>query len=92
MDPESPTFLVVPCACCQGQPSLAARELDPVSLTLAWCCQACGQALDPEHPQARWVQVQDLDVLGFFVEGFEPEARHGEGGCRGGRCGVQQRG
>lgn len=88
LDPDSPTFLVTPCAC-STHLRLAARELDAHD-ALVWCCASCGQLVNPDAPLARWVSAHELDELGFFVEGLEPEPKHDQGGCRGGRCGVQQ--
>lgn len=88
LDPNAPTFLVSPCSC-SSTLTLAARELNAHD-ELVWCCSSCGQQVLADDPAARWVIAAELDELGFFVEGLEPEPKHDQGGCRGGRCGVQQ--
>ncbi len=86
-----PAFFTAPCPC-QGERTwtLAARALGPQD-SLVWVCSAC-DAPDDEA-QGRWASPEELVALGYFIDGYEPPARHGEpGGCRGGRCGVAQPG
>lgn len=88
-DLDQPTFLLIDCAC-SAEPQLGARDLDDAQ-QLCWVCASCGALATTQDPeQLRWVDPSELERFGFFVEGFEPEQKHGEGGCRGGRCGVQQ--
>lgn len=84
-----PAFFAAPCACRPEHAlTLAARALGPDG-DLIWVCESCDARLDAS--QGRWVEPAELVDLGYFIDGYEPEARHGEpGGCRGGRCGVAQ--
>ena len=84
-----PAFYVAPCTCDPERPTqLAARALGPGD-ELVWVCASC----DAPVEGGRWASPDELVELGYFIDGHEPEARHGEpGGCRGGRCGVAQPG
>lgn len=89
--PPAHAFLCAPCPDCRRE-VLATRTLDEQE-ALGWRCLHCEAALDPHHPQARWLPLEALEEVGCFLMDAEPEERHGhgeEGGCRGGACGVRQ--
>ena len=87
LDPLSPSFLVSCCPTCRRD-RVAHRVL--LGDELSWACETCDTPLDER--QGRWVHAQELDELGYFVDGSEEVTAHGGGGCRGGRCGIAQPG
>ena len=86
-DPDLPSFLVCHCNSCARE-TIAHRVL--LDDRLAWACERCDTPQDERV--GRWVSHDELDALGYFVDGLEPEAKHGGSGCRSGSCGISQPG
>lgn len=83
MSQSSPTFFIAHCADC-------AREVLGHRLVqdgaLRWACIQCDAQLEEER--GRWVDSDAFEALGYFLA---PEAapKHGDSGCRDGKCGVR---
>lgn len=69
---------------------MTARDLSETG-ELIEVCMHCETPLLIEEHSSRWVGPAQVVALGYFLDGYVPEDEEGEGGCRGGACGVRQR-
>lgn len=90
MSAQSYSFLTLECTCQPGQTQLAERDL--VGDALVWVCPSCSAPVDASaiDGSLAWVDAETLMQMGFIIEGLIEPPKHGDGGCRGGQCGVQQ--
>ena len=90
LDPDALCLPTAPCAACERE-VLIAWTLDADDALVPACvhCDAPLTALEEQPP--RLTDRDALDALGYVLPP-EESPRHGQSGCRGGRCGVQQPG
>lgn len=88
MNAQSYSFLTFECACKPDQSQLAERDL--VNDELVWVCPSCAKLVDASAHGVQWVDADRLMQMGFVIEGLIEPPKHGDGGCRGGQCGVRQ--
>ena len=88
MNAQAYSFLTFECPCQADQTQLAERDL--VDDELVWVCPACARPVDDAAKAIQWVDAERLMQMGFVIEGLIEPPKHGDGGCRGGQCGVRQ--
>ncbi len=77
------SFPIAPCPACDRHVLLEAAILEG---DLIHICFHCGAPTDRETIE--WVSEDAINRSGYITEGWQDP--HGERGCRGGACGVQQ--